>query len=1485
MTTENVRIAVRDAQDSQTLAFMDNSAPNAIHFDQADLTRFYEGDSTVLQMRFNKKHDRANAIREGSKLAFIYKGKDYWLNIITAKDVSHQRELMAFSLSLELNKEKVGFYAANTAMAFVEYLKSIDFEQTLTIGINEIADKKLKLDWDGDQSKLGRLYSLANKFDAEISFETILNDDYSLKQQIINIYKKHDESNQGIGQDKTATTLRVGKDLKVINRSASLENFYSAIRGTGKDGISINDIEFEELDANGNVLYFSKKGQDVIWAPQARDAFPSKNNPGNDGYLVEKKGETEYTTVEALKGYLLSELKKNSSVYVDYETEGHFDSDPGDTFSLEDSVYYSPPLYLEARVYEQTESLVLGDFSSDKTTFSNFVEKTSEIDSSLLARVQALIEANKVFTYEIITSDGVTFKNGFGSTTLTARVRDGIKDVTDTFSLKWYKDGTFFSNTKTVTINAADIEEKAVFRFEVADDSGNVRGGAEVTVTNVDDGKEGEPGETYYPYRGYLMADGTFTKVYPSENLLTNSELKEGLDGWAVGTGVVATYSPEYITLKKAAVQSSRGTFNHSLDVAGFKPNTAYSISMEVYVESASGANTGRTNIFFRSNNGTTYKDDPAVDIDLTKVGQWQTITATGTSLGGALTTVQFTLAISQDVIATIRVRRPKLSEGNSALPYTPKPSENYENAYPKWEGFYSSTDDIASDNPDDYRPWTPFMGPQGGQGPKGDSAPLISLSGATQAITVDKDGKITPASSFAVNGTAVNTAISNWTYSLNGGNFGSAVPTGVTRSGNTVTIDPTKAVFDTLTIKAADATVSDVFTISRIKDGGEGPPGADAYTVFLTNESYTFAGSTTAALAGSTTTEVIVYKGINKITPTSITVGTKPAGLSSSVSGSIITLTATTALVSKSGTVPITITADGKTFTKQFSYALSLQGPQGPAGEDGKDGSDGKDGANGQDAKEVISGYLSNDSIIVPANASGTVTDFTKALGDFIIYEGQTKVSSSVTYSKVSEIGMTSTINSAGRYTVTALSADVGTVTYQAVYKAVTIQKIMIVVKNKQGATGPAGTNGTDGKGIVSSATTYQAGTSGTTPPTGTWSTSIPSVSDNQYLWTRIVLTYSDNTNSTAYSVGKMGAKGETGATGSTGATGNGIKSTTINFASSTSGTTAPSSGWATSIPTVAAGSFLWTRTVLTFTDNTTNTSYTVAKQGEKGDPTGIISQATVPTNPYVGMLWQNTGASGYIIGATYQWNGSKFNLYIFTADNIVATTLSAITANLGTITAGTINGVTINGSEFINPYTRSYNDGTFAQGTQRIGSAELYNSGVIKNSQGVATQSYEAIFSHQLVSMTRYSGDSLGDQNELIAAMGLTFDSLTLNNQQTGFAGTLTAEMLYDTGWLKVTRLKGTAGDIYLKRYMNRILIRFDQFVWNGSANGASTSNAVAILPDKVREGFPQMFTVPVWIEGNATEKFQVENGRLYKLSNNSGNSRITAVGEVYI
>ena len=71
-------------------------------------------------------------------------------------------------------------------------------------------------------------------------------------------------------------------------------------------------------------------------------------------------------------------------------------------------------------------------------------------------------------------------------------------------------------------------------------------------------------------------------------------------------------------------------------------------------------------------------------------------------------------------------------------------------------------------------------------------------------------------------------------------------------------------------------------------------------------------------------------------------------------------------------------------------------------------------------------------------------------------------------------------------------------------------------------GQNGTNGTNGSDGKGIKSTVITYQAWSSGTTTPTETWSTNVPSTTaDKPYLWTKTVITYTDDTTSTSYSVG----------------------------------------------------------------------------------------------------------------------------------------------------------------------------------------------------------------------------------------------------------------------------------------------------------------------------------------------------------------------------
>ena len=96
--------------------------------------------------------------------------------------------------------------------------------------------------------------------------------------------------------------------------------------------------------------------------------------------------------------------------------------------------------------------------------------------------------------------------------------------------------------------------------------------------------------------------------------------------------------------------------------------------------------------------------------------------------------------------------------------------------------------------------------------------------------------------------------------------------------------------------------------------------------------------------------------------------------------------------------------------------------------------------------------------------------------------------------------------------------------------------KKRIIGVYGDTGKDGAKGETGKDGKGIKSTVITYQASTSGTVIPTGTWQTSIPTVSAGQYLWTRTVITYTDDSKSTSYSVGRMGTNGTNGTSGSAG-------------------------------------------------------------------------------------------------------------------------------------------------------------------------------------------------------------------------------------------------------------------------------------------------------------------------------------------------------------
>ena len=484
---DNIRIAILSTNNTP-VAYMDNGHKKSMHYWNDKLHEYLQGTANAYTFTVNAKHPDAQHIKAGNKVAFTYKGKSYYLNIVNTDKTEQTITATAWSLSFELINEDAGEYKAGKAMSFEEYLAVFDAERTLKLGLNEVSDKRITNEWTGTTSVLKRLFSLANVFSAEIEFETVLNRDYSLKEIVLNVYRKHSDTDSGVGEYRNDIVLRYGKGITGIRKTTDAEKLYTCIQPTGKDGLTINGLDKKEYDENGNIEYFTDGA--IIRAPQARDRFPSNIVNKADAYILMRK-EYDTDSKDKLYSMALSDLKTASEPVVTYEVDGYFDTNIGDTVRMQDQEW-TPVLYLQARVSEQIRSLT--NPKTAKTVFTNYKELTSEISDSLLQRMQDLINKNKVYTCSISTNNGVIFKNGIGSTTLTAYTYDNGVDVSDSLEIRWSKDGTEFYVGRSVTVNATDVDTKAVYSF-VATENGIRRGYYEVTITKVDDGAPGEPGK------------------------------------------------------------------------------------------------------------------------------------------------------------------------------------------------------------------------------------------------------------------------------------------------------------------------------------------------------------------------------------------------------------------------------------------------------------------------------------------------------------------------------------------------------------------------------------------------------------------------------------------------------------------------------------------------------------------------------------------------------------------------------------------------------------------------------------------------------------------------------------------------------------------------------------------------------------------------------------------------------------------------------
>lgn len=468
MTTP--RIAVLNARD-EVLGFLDNDRPGAVHYFDETLHLYLAGSAYTFDGKVLTCED-TQIIEVGNKLSFRHQNKDYYLNIVKTEKDEVYTSFECFGLTFEFLNEEVDKYEAPEAKTLAAYIQKWGAEtMDLRIIHNEVADRALKLKWDGRETILKRLFSLANSFDVELDFQTVLNRDFSLSHMNLYIVKQ-------TGKDRTGEILRYGKEIEGIKKTSDVSDLYTAIRPRGKDGLTLAGYSHAK-ESDGCWL----RGEDIL-NPSAKDRFPALNPDKAEGYIA-RYWDCDVEDQTMLYGRALAELRKNSVPKLEYEVDGFVDGAIGDRFTIEDDAY-QPTLYVQARVVEQ--EICFTDPSRSKTTFDNFTEVKSQLSSTIQAQVEKLVEKYKTYQAGISSTAGTIFVNGVGSTTLTAYVRDGVTDVTDKFTIRWYKAGTECGNGKTLTVSSTDFDDMAVYGFKAFDSTGAIKAEYELTFANVVDG-------------------------------------------------------------------------------------------------------------------------------------------------------------------------------------------------------------------------------------------------------------------------------------------------------------------------------------------------------------------------------------------------------------------------------------------------------------------------------------------------------------------------------------------------------------------------------------------------------------------------------------------------------------------------------------------------------------------------------------------------------------------------------------------------------------------------------------------------------------------------------------------------------------------------------------------------------------------------------------------------------------------------------------
>jgi phage minor structural protein len=538
-------LTIHDAN-LQKIGFIDNEKQETLNFYNDTWTRNLGTASSTFEFTVSKKQllsDTANKplynqLNERSFVSFKHKGQTYLFNIMKVEENERWIRCYCENLNLELINEYTNPYKADRPLSFAEYLDVFEIPQfaMVKIGVNEISDQKRTLEWEGQDTKLARLLSLANKFDAEVEFVTQLNDDSSIKQLVLNVYHKADDSHTGVGRIRGDIRLTFEKNIKSMTRKIDKTEVYTLVVPYGKSKEShegeqevrvyIDNLPpWEEKDDNGIVI-FKQEGVN-LYAPHAADLYPSTFGVSTQSNKwIRKDLEVDSDNPNVIRAAGIANLRKHAYPAITYEVDGFIDVEIGDTITIHDKGF-TPALDVRARAVEQKISF--SNPTNNKTTFGNFKELENRTSGDLRSVFEQMVENIRPYNILVSTDNGVLFKNNTGQSTLRPTLKRGNQVINATY--RFVIDGSIVSSGLTYTVKASDITKPTVVTISAWVDNKEVAS-EEVTFLNVSDGKQGPQGpqgpkgadgKTPYIHTAWAYsADGTdrFTTVYPNLNLI-----------------------------------------------------------------------------------------------------------------------------------------------------------------------------------------------------------------------------------------------------------------------------------------------------------------------------------------------------------------------------------------------------------------------------------------------------------------------------------------------------------------------------------------------------------------------------------------------------------------------------------------------------------------------------------------------------------------------------------------------------------------------------------------------------------------------------------------------------------------------------------------------------------------------------------------------------------------------------------------------------